>query len=46
LRAQDPWRVETVTQEQFLVFTITPIVIAVLGWIITEIVVRQNRKGR
>jgi hypothetical protein len=35
-----------VTQEQFLVFTITPIFIGVLGWIITEIIVRQNRRDR
>jgi hypothetical protein len=35
-----------VTQEQFLVFTITPIIIGILGWIISEIVVRQNRKNR
>jgi hypothetical protein len=35
-----------VTQEQFLVFTITPIIIAVLGWIVSEIVIRQDRKNR
>jgi len=35
-----------VTQEQFLVFTITPIVIIVLGWIVSEIMIRHDRKSR
>jgi hypothetical protein len=35
-----------VTQEQFLVFAITPIIVGILGWIFTEIIIRQGRKDR
>jgi hypothetical protein len=35
-----------VTQEQFLVFTITPIIIGILGWIFARIIIRQGRKDR
>jgi len=34
------------SQEQFLVFTITPIIIGVLGWIFSEVIIRQDRKNR
>jgi hypothetical protein len=35
-----------VTQEQFLVFTITPTIIGALGWIFAQIAMRNDRKNR